>query len=96
MIADLLRVRFANNIDDFPCKYCKNELYKQKVDAFNAWLLFAQRLYRETGENMKHSYTQSEELPEMVQARLNAKNLSEVKETHGIRSVRRRRVITSK
>lgn len=37
-----------------------------------------QRLYREKGENMKHSYTLSGDLPEMVQAKLNARNLSEV------------------
>uniref|UniRef100_A0A3B5BEZ1 Nebulin related anchoring protein n=1 Tax=Stegastes partitus TaxID=144197 RepID=A0A3B5BEZ1_9TELE len=36
-----------------------------------------QRLYREKGENMKHNYTLSGELPEMVQAKLNAMNLSE-------------------
>lgn len=40
-----------------------------------------QRLYREKGENMKHNYTLSGELPEMVQAKLNAMNLSEVKDT---------------
>lgn len=39
-----------------------------------------QRLYREKGENMKHNYTLSGELPEMVQAKLNAMNLSEVKD----------------
>lgn len=38
-----------------------------------------QRLYREKGENMKHNYTLSEELPEFVQAKMNATNLSEVK-----------------
>lgn len=38
-----------------------------------------QRLYREKGENQKHNYTLTGELPEMVQAKLNAKNLSEVK-----------------
>lgn len=38
-----------------------------------------QRLYREKGENMKHNYTLSGELPELVQAKLNAMNLSEVK-----------------
>lgn len=38
-----------------------------------------QRLYREKGENMKHNYTLSEELPELVQAKLNAMNISEVK-----------------
>lgn len=38
-----------------------------------------QRLYREKGENMKHNYTLSGELPEMVQAKINAANISEVK-----------------
>lgn len=38
----------------------------------------SQRLYREQGENMKHSYTLSGDLPEMAQAKLNARNLSEV------------------
>ncbi|CAG12601.1 unnamed protein product, partial [Tetraodon nigroviridis] len=37
----------------------------------------SQRLYREQGENMKHSYTLSGDLPEMAQAKLNARNLSE-------------------
>uniref|UniRef100_A0A3B3U7U4 Nebulin-related anchoring protein n=1 Tax=Poecilia latipinna TaxID=48699 RepID=A0A3B3U7U4_9TELE len=36
-----------------------------------------QRLYREKGENIKHNYTVSEELPELVQARINARNISE-------------------
>uniref|UniRef100_A0A3Q3BP25 Nebulin-related anchoring protein n=1 Tax=Haplochromis burtoni TaxID=8153 RepID=A0A3Q3BP25_HAPBU len=35
------------------------------------------RLYREKGENMKHNYTLSGELPELVQAKLNAMNISE-------------------
>lgn len=39
----------------------------------------SQRLYREKGESMKHNYTLSGELPEMVQAKLNAMNISEVK-----------------
>lgn len=44
------------------------------------WLfLYLQRLYREKGENMKHNYTLSGELPEMVQAKLNAMNLSDVR-----------------
>lgn len=49
--------------------------------SFNALYLLLQRLYREQGENMKHNYTLSGELPEMVQAKLNAMNLSEVKDT---------------
>ncbi|XP_035260193.1 nebulin-related-anchoring protein isoform X1 [Anguilla anguilla] len=35
------------------------------------------RLYREQGENLKHSYTLTRDLPEHVQARLNAMNISE-------------------
>ncbi|XP_028286347.1 nebulin-related-anchoring protein isoform X2 [Parambassis ranga] len=35
------------------------------------------RLYREKGENMKHNYTISKEMPELVQAKVNAMNLSE-------------------
>lgn len=47
------------------------------------WIfIFSQRLYREKGENLKHNYTLTEELPEMVQAKLNAMNLSEVKKQH--------------
>lgn len=38
-----------------------------------------QRLYREKGENLKHKYTLSGELPELVQAKVNAMNISEVK-----------------
>lgn len=43
------------------------------------FILPLQRLYREKGESMKHNYTLSGELPEMVQAKLNAMNISEVK-----------------
>ncbi|KAJ8386570.1 hypothetical protein AAFF_G00168960 [Aldrovandia affinis] len=35
------------------------------------------RLYREQGENLKHSYTLTGDLPEHVQAKLNAINISE-------------------
>lgn len=45
----------------------------------DAVLSLTQRLYREKGENQMHNYTLTGELPEMVQAKLNAKNLSEVK-----------------
>lgn len=37
-----------------------------------------QRLYREKGEHIKHNYTLSGDLPEHVQAKLNAMNISEV------------------
>lgn len=45
----------------------------------NAIFSSLQRLYREKGENLKHNYTVSEEMPEFVQAKLNAMNISEVK-----------------
>lgn len=48
----------------------------------DALLPSLQRLYRERGENMKHNYTLSEELPELVQAKINAMNLSEVFQTY--------------
>ncbi|KAG9338351.1 hypothetical protein JZ751_025910 [Albula glossodonta] len=37
------------------------------------------RLYREHGENLKHSYTLTGDLPEHVQAKVNAMNLSETR-----------------
>lgn len=43
------------------------------------FILPLQRLYKEKGESMKHNYTLSGDLPEMVQAKLNAMNISEVK-----------------
>ncbi|CAM4605460.1 unnamed protein product, partial [Caretta caretta] len=41
--------------------------YNQAVD----------RLYKEHGENVKHHYTQTADLPEILQAKLNALNISE-------------------
>ncbi|KAH0623739.1 hypothetical protein JD844_006832 [Phrynosoma platyrhinos] len=43
--------------------------YNQAVD----------RLYKEQGENIKHHYTQTAELPEMLQAKQNALNISETR-----------------
>ncbi|XP_066478351.1 nebulin-related-anchoring protein [Tiliqua scincoides] len=43
--------------------------YNQAVD----------RLYKEHGENMKHHYTQTAELPEILQAKQNALNISETR-----------------
>lgn len=42
-----------------------------------------QRLYREQGENIKHHYTQTVDLPEVLLAKLNAMNISEVKLLEG-------------
>lgn len=47
------------------------------------FILPLQRLYRKKGESMKHNYTLSGDLPEMVQAKLNAMNISEVKDARG-------------
>jgi hypothetical protein len=43
-----------------------------------------QRLYREQGENVKHHYTQTADLPEVLLAKLNAMNISEVKLPKGM------------
>lgn len=56
-----------------------NEMPQVNWMMSDAVLTSLQRLYRERGENMKHNYTLSGELPELVQAKLNAMNLSEVK-----------------
>lgn len=58
----------------------------------DARVIALQRLYREKGENEKHSYTLSGALPEMVQAKLNARNLSEVKGVSLSPSLRLQRV----
>ncbi|XP_039402396.1 nebulin-related-anchoring protein isoform X2 [Mauremys reevesii] len=39
--------------------------------------LISERLYKEHGENIKHHYTQTADLPEILQAKLNALNISE-------------------
>lgn len=41
--------------------------------------LYLQRLYKEHGESVKHQYTPTTDLPEILQAKLNAMNISEVK-----------------
>uniref|UniRef100_A0A3B5LKB8 Nebulin-related anchoring protein n=1 Tax=Xiphophorus couchianus TaxID=32473 RepID=A0A3B5LKB8_9TELE len=57
-----LDVQQAKKASDLASEYRKN---------------FFIELYREKGENIKHNYTVSEELPELVQARINARNISE-------------------
>lgn len=46
--------------------------------------LCPQRLYREQGENVKHHYTQTVDLPEVLLAKLNTMNISEVKLPRGL------------
>ncbi|EPY82180.1 nebulin-related-anchoring protein isoform 2 [Camelus ferus] len=41
--------------------------------------LISERLYKEQGENIKHHYTQTADLPEVLLAKLNAMNISEYK-----------------
>lgn len=45
--------------------------------------LCPQRLYREQGENIKHRYTPTADLPEVLLAKLNAMNISEVRLMQG-------------
>lgn len=45
---------------------------------------YPQRLYKEQGENIKHRYTQTADLPEVLLAKLNAMNISEVRLTRRI------------
>lgn len=56
-----------------------NNHFPNQIDTLPASNLPLQRLYKEKGESMKHSYTLSGDLPEMLQAKLNATNLSEVR-----------------
>uniref|UniRef100_A0A672JG42 Nebulin-related anchoring protein n=1 Tax=Salarias fasciatus TaxID=181472 RepID=A0A672JG42_SALFA len=60
-------------------KFTSVEDTPEMIQAKQSNKLAIDRLYREKGENMKHNYTLSGELPELVQAKLNAMNISEVK-----------------
>uniref|UniRef100_A0A3P8TJC2 Nebulin-related anchoring protein n=1 Tax=Amphiprion percula TaxID=161767 RepID=A0A3P8TJC2_AMPPE len=63
---DVSALRFTS-VEDTP----------EMIQAKQSNKLAIDRLYREKGENVKHNYTLSGELPEMVQAKLNAMNISE-------------------
>uniref|UniRef100_A0A3Q1GTL3 Nebulin-related anchoring protein n=1 Tax=Acanthochromis polyacanthus TaxID=80966 RepID=A0A3Q1GTL3_9TELE len=63
---DVSALRFTS-VEDTP----------EMIQAKQSNKLAIDRLYREKGENVKHSYTLSGALPEMVQAKLNAMNISE-------------------
>ncbi|XP_029953918.1 nebulin-related-anchoring protein [Salarias fasciatus] len=58
-------------------KFTSVEDTPEMIQAKQSNKLAIDRLYREKGENMKHNYTLSGELPELVQAKLNAMNISE-------------------
>lgn len=71
------------NTTHFKCRNRQRKLMVSCSLDHSTCLLLSQRLYREKGENLKHNYTLSGELPEHVQAKLNALNISEVKkQTH--------------
>uniref|UniRef100_A0A4W2G3F7 Nebulin-related-anchoring protein n=1 Tax=Bos indicus x Bos taurus TaxID=30522 RepID=A0A4W2G3F7_BOBOX len=50
----------------------------EMVQARISYTQAVDRLYREQGENLKHHYTQTTDLPEVLLAKLNAMNISEV------------------
>ncbi|XP_055976633.1 nebulin-related-anchoring protein isoform X3 [Sorex fumeus] len=51
----------------------------EMVQARISYTQAVDRLYREEGENLKHHYTQTADLPEVLLARLNAMNISETR-----------------
>ncbi|XP_060027241.1 nebulin-related-anchoring protein isoform X5 [Erinaceus europaeus] len=51
----------------------------EMVQARISYTQAVDRLYREQGENIKHHYTQTTDLPEVLLAKLNAMNLSEIR-----------------
>ncbi|XP_006880228.1 PREDICTED: nebulin-related-anchoring protein [Elephantulus edwardii] len=51
----------------------------EMVQARISYTQAVDRLYREQGENIKHHYTQTADLPEVLLAKLNAMNLSETR-----------------
>ncbi|XP_028629301.1 nebulin-related-anchoring protein [Grammomys surdaster] len=51
----------------------------EMVQARISYTQAVDRLYREQGENMKHHYTQTADLPEVLLAKLNAMNISETR-----------------
>uniref|UniRef100_A0A8C9WK66 Nebulin-related anchoring protein n=1 Tax=Scleropages formosus TaxID=113540 RepID=A0A8C9WK66_SCLFO len=55
------------------------EQAKKAGDLVSEVVKASQQLYREQGENMKHRYTLTGDLPEHVQAKINAMNLSETR-----------------
>ncbi|XP_061018688.1 nebulin-related-anchoring protein isoform X7 [Dama dama] len=51
----------------------------EMVQARISYTQAVDRLYREQGENLKHHYTQTADLPEVLLAKLNAMNISETR-----------------
>ncbi|XP_067100527.1 nebulin-related-anchoring protein [Osmerus mordax] len=60
-------------------KFTSVENTPEMVQAKLSNKLALDRLYREKGENVKHNYTLSGDLPEHVQAKINATNISETR-----------------
>uniref|UniRef100_A0A8C7DHB6 Nebulin-related anchoring protein n=1 Tax=Oncorhynchus kisutch TaxID=8019 RepID=A0A8C7DHB6_ONCKI len=69
--------KYRQHVSDL--KFTSVEDTPEMVQAKLSNKLALDRLYREKGEHMKHNYTLSGELPEHVQAKLNAMNISETR-----------------
>ncbi|RVE59483.1 hypothetical protein OJAV_G00188890 [Oryzias javanicus] len=67
--------KYRQNVSSL--KFTSVENTPEMIQAKQSNKLAIDRLYREKGENMKHNYTLSGELPELTQARINATNISE-------------------
>ncbi|XP_024141438.1 nebulin-related-anchoring protein isoform X2 [Oryzias melastigma] len=67
--------KYRQNVSSL--KFTSVEDTPEMIQAKQSNKLAIDRLYREKGENMKHNYTLSGELPEMTQAKINATNISE-------------------
>uniref|UniRef100_A0A8C7P2V5 LIM zinc-binding domain-containing protein n=1 Tax=Oncorhynchus mykiss TaxID=8022 RepID=A0A8C7P2V5_ONCMY len=69
--------KYRQHVSDL--KFTSVEDTPEMVQAKLSNKLALDRLYREKGEHMKHNYTLSGDLPEHVQAKLNAMNISETR-----------------
>ncbi|XP_061563616.1 nebulin-related-anchoring protein isoform X2 [Cololabis saira] len=67
--------KYRQNVSSL--KFTSVENTPEMIQAKQSNKLAVDRLYREKGENLKHNYTLSGDIPEMVQAKLNAMNISE-------------------
>lgn len=67
--------KYRQNVSNL--KFTSVENTPEMVQAKLSNKLAVDRLYREKGEDVKHKYTLSGELPEMMQAKVNAMNISE-------------------
>lgn len=78
-VISLLRRRMISYSTAFVLVFYILTVVEHVVSVLYRILLCLQRLYKEHGESMKHHYTQTAELPEILQAKQNALNISEVR-----------------